>query len=966
MGSHSFFAAEHGSATNQQPIKASRVTCFALGCALLLALAGVPAATQAATVTVTGTGDTIAVDGLVTLREAITSANNNANVNADVVAVGAYGTDTINFAIAGAGVHTISPTSALPTVTDTVAINGYSQPGSSANTLAVGDNAVLRIEIDGTNAPGGAFIVNSAGNTFTGLVINRFFNASFNPGYAFRLIGAGNTVQGCHLGTNPAGDTDLHNTGGVSVEAGGNNLIGGPSAAARNLILGSSGNNAIEISGGNGNTIQGNYIGTNAAGSAILGVPGIDILTANNTIGGTVAGARNVTFSNGGLGINLRESNASGNTIQGNFIGIKATGNATLGGNTGGINLLRAPNNLIGGTAAGAGNVISGNAGQGITASATDGLIVQGNLIGTNAAGTAAVPNNGGIAFDGSNNTIGGTTPGARNIISGSNPGYGIRFSLDSTTAGNFIQGNYIGTDITGTVALGNVAGGMQIFAFQEPTGVNTIGGTTAASRNIISANGDNGILLQSSNILIQGNYIGTAVNGTANLGNGASGIFVQNSNDTIGGTVAGAGNVIAFNGQKNAGLSNNAGVYLINSATGDAILGNFIFANAGLGIDLPSATENSLGVTPNDLGDADTGANNLQNFPVLQTVSNSGGMTTITGRLNSAASTTYRIEFFANDAIDASSYGEGQTFLGFQNVPTNAGGNANFTVMVPQIAVGQRVTSTATDPNGNTSEFSGAIGQLLNVSTRMEVLTGNSVLIGGFIIGGSGNKVVLLRALGPTLTQFGVSGVLADPTLELHDGAGALITSNDNWKDTQQSAITATGLAPPNDLEPAILHTFAPGNYTGIVRGKNNTTGVGLIEAYDVDQSPAITLTNISTRGFVDTGQNVMIGGFISGNGIVRVIVRALGPTLTQFGVPNVLADPTLDVRDAQGNSLGTNDNWHDTQQAEIQASGFAPPNTNESAIIIVRPAGNTTAIVSGKNNTTGNALIECYILPP
>ena len=245
--------------------------------------------------------------------------------------------DTITFNIPGAGVHTIIPLTPLPTITDPVVIDGYTQPGSSANTLAVGDNAVLRIEINGTNAPGGAFIVNSAGNTFKGLVINRFFNASFNPGYAFRLIGAGNTIQGCYLGTNPAGDTDLHNTGGVSVEAGGNNLIGGPSAAARNLILGSSGNNAVEISGGNGNTIQGNYVGTNAAGSAMLGVPGIDILTANNTIGGTVAGARNVTFSNGGLGISLRESNASGNTIQGNFIGIKATGNATLGGNTGGI-----------------------------------------------------------------------------------------------------------------------------------------------------------------------------------------------------------------------------------------------------------------------------------------------------------------------------------------------------------------------------------------------------------------------------------------------------------------------------------------------------------------------------------------------------------------------------------------------------------------------------------------------------
>jgi len=159
---------------------------------------------------------------------------------------------------------------------------------------------------------------------------------------------------------------------------------------------------------------------------------------------------------------------------------------------------------------------------------------------------------------------------------------------------------------------------------------------------------------------------------------------------------------------------------------------------------------------------------------------------------------------------------------------------------------------------------------------------------------------------------------------------------------------------------------SLAPGNYTAIVRGKNNTTGVSLVEVYDIDMASATTLTNISTRGFVETNQNVMIGGFISGNGQVKVIVRALGPTLTQFGVPNVLADPTLDVRDAQGNSLATNDNWADTQQAEIQASGFAPPNASESAIIIVRPAGNTTAIVSGKNNTTGNALVECYILPP
>jgi len=256
--------------------------------------------------------------------------------------------------------------------------------------------------------------------------------------------------------------------------------------------------------------------------------------------------------------------------------------------------------------------------------------------------------------------------------------------------------------------------------------------------------------------------------------------------------------------------------------------------------------------------------------------------------------------------------------------------------------------------------------GNLLNISTRLGVGTGNNVLIGGFIITGSSNKQVLLRALGPTLSQFGVTGVLADPTLELHNSAGALLTSNDNWKDTQQSAIMATGKAPPNNLESAILSTLAPGNYTAIVRGKNNTTGVALVEAYDIDMATATTLTNISTRGFVETGQNVMIGGFISGNGAVNVIVRALGPTLTQFGVPNVLADPTLELHDANGATIASNDNWADTQQAAIQASGFAPPNAKESAIVITRPAGNTTAIVRGKNNTTGNALVEVYILPP
>src|SRR4051812_20967737 len=295
----------------------------------------------AAILTVTTNADDLTPnDGSVSLREAITAANANNDLgDPDITAhtTGTFGAgDTIQFSIPGSGVHTISLTSALPPINDTVTIDGYTQLGASANTSAVGDNAVLLIELNGASISGPAFIVNSANNTFEGLVINRFaVNASFNPAYAFRLLAAGNTIQGNFLGTNPAGDTASPNGAGISVEAGGANLIGGPSAAARNLILGGNYSSAVDITAGDGNTIQGNYIGTNAAGSAMLGRPGIEIFTKNNLIGGTTAAARNVMFSNGGFLLELRESNATGNTIQGNYIGINATGTATLGGNFG-------------------------------------------------------------------------------------------------------------------------------------------------------------------------------------------------------------------------------------------------------------------------------------------------------------------------------------------------------------------------------------------------------------------------------------------------------------------------------------------------------------------------------------------------------------------------------------------------------------------------------------------------------
>ena len=256
---------------------------------------------------------------------------------------------------------------------------------------------------------------------------------------------------------------------------------------------------------------------------------------------------------------------------------------------------------------------------------------------------------------------------------------------------------------------------------------------------------------------------------------------------------------------------------------------------------------------------------------------------------------------------------------------------------------------------------------QLLNISARLKVLTGDNVLIGGFIITGSDNKQVLLRALGSTLGQFGVSGVLADPTLELYDGTGAVIASNDNWTTAaNKQAIIDSGLAPPNALEPAILRSLPPGSYTVVVRDKNAGTGVALVEAYDLSPGANASLSNSSARGFVDTNDGVMIGGFITGEGNCRVIVRALGPTLAQFGVPNVLADPMLELYDPNGTLIASNDNEPSPLHfSEIRASGFAPPNLAEPAIIITKQAGNVTAIVRGKNNTTGNALLEVYTLP-
>ena len=225
-------------------------------------------------------------------------------------------------------------------------------------------------------------------------------------------------------------------------------------------------------------------------------------------------------------------------------------------------------------------------------------------------------------------------------------------------------------------------------------------------------------------------------------------------------------------------------------------------------------------------------------------------------------------------------------------------------------------------------------------------------------------SKNIILRALGPTLTQFGVIGALGNPVLELHDATGALIRANDNWAtDPNAQSVINNHEAPPNSLESAMFVPLAPGSYTAVVRGAGGGTGVGLVEAYDVDGAAATQLSNISTRGFVQSGTGVMIAGLIvGGTGSKTMVIRGLGPTLAQFGVTNVLADPTLDVRDANGVRVMANDNWKNTQQSDLEASGLAPPNDLEAAVLVTLTPGKYTAVVSGVGNATGNALVEAY----
>ena len=562
---------------------------------------------------VVGDGLCLTAVGGCTLRAAIQEANVTAAL------------DQIQFAILGTGVQTINVTSQTPFVSKPVTIDGYTQPGASANTKAVGNDAVILIELKGAAGTGVGLDVVAGGSTVRGLAINSF------PGAGIQLSTNGaNVIEGNFVGTDATGTLDLGNGNYGIFAIDEANTIGGPDPADRNVISGNGGGTGSHIAtgpGSGGTTIQNNYIGTNEEGTAAIDISGCSC-----------------------AGINL------------------------FGGASGGLHSI-------------AGNVVSGNS-VGIQV-ATSQNFVSDNLVGTNASGTAAVGNTvHGVVLGGVSNQFAG------NVVSGNNSGLLI------TGSSNVVRSNLIGTDAAGSADLGNAATGVIIFSGAS----NTIGGTGTGDGNVISGNTFAGIDVQGDGAygnLIQGNFIGTDATGTQNLGNDLDGVLLRpgttvvggSTTNTVGGSVTGARNVIAFNGRD--------GVFITGSPTGNLIRGNSIHSNGTLGIDLGVD-----GVTPNDPGDGDAGANQLQNFPVLTSATTLGGNVTITGTLNSLASESYTLEFFANAACDSSLHGEAQTPLGTGAVATDTSGNATFSFSFANGSGGNRFTATATNQGANTSEL--------------------------------------------------------------------------------------------------------------------------------------------------------------------------------------------------------------------------------------------------------------------
>lgn len=840
-------------------------------------------------------------DGFISLREAILAANNTSNgANAD----------RILFTIPGSGPHTINVLSALPLITDQVVIDGCSEP-DFAGTPIVELNGISAGAADGLVLSGAG----SSGSLIRGLAINRF-------GLSGIAIAAShnNTIQGNYLGTDVTGTVDRGNTfHGVAVSNGSSgNLIGGSLANQGNLIAGND-LNGINLSNSSttGNIVAGNIIGLNAAGTSDLGNSFIGVAItqgANANIIGTSGTGRNIISGNDQYGIRIVETGSDNNVIQNNIIGMNGAGTASIANSADGIRIESVgvlSGTVIGGTTAGLGNVISGNGANGIQIrNGVTNTTIAGNIIGLNAAGTAPHANIGvGIyVLDSDNNVIGGTVAAARNVIA-AHPDTGIRIFGDGSD-NNLVIGNYIGTDVTGTVAFANAEG----ITIGSSADNNIIGGLTVAERNIISGN-TIGVYIRHAGTtgnIVRGNTIGADVNG-ADLGNTLEGVLIDGtaSNNMIGGTAAGAGNLIFGNGT--------IGVNIRGAGTLDnSVLGNSIYDNDGIGIDL-----DHNGVTANDLGDSDTGANNLQNHPVIESAWTVAANTTIAGWLRSNASTNYRIEFFSSMTGDGSGYGEGQVWLGFVNVTTDASGYASFSPSFTGSAAGtgHAISATATidlggGNYGDTSEFA---RNVLNNSMASLTASQDTYISSGtptWNFGGSPDLVIDKSGGGigsqRALLQFDLGMLPAGATilsasLQLHAIANGgpfdlnIYQVNQSW--LEGSGNGTPGAASWTERQTAANWTASGGDFNPAIVATLNTAATGQ-HVWNLT-----SLVQSWYTGFT-TNNGIIIGSPDLGTGSVTYDSRegAIAPQLVisySYAPQILVVDTTSDVSDGDTSSI-------------------------------------------------------------
>lgn len=538
------------------------------------------------------------------------------------------------------------------------------------------------------------------------------------------------------------------------------------------------------------------------------------------------------------------------------------------------------------------------------------------------------------------------TTPGGLNIM---NPltitGPGSRLlTISGNHAARIFFGGFTQLEIDGVTLADGVAGGGAMFTFGDLTLVNCVvsGNTANDGSSGGGVHGENG-----STITLTGCTF------TDNVAEGNGGAVFSSeltaTNCTFVNNMASSGGAITTAGGAPATLLHCTITGNHATETGpNAGGGIFNGINMGVGNTLIAGNTSGGGDAPDVVGSFNSLGYNL--IGIL-----TPGNTGFTNGVNhDLVGTPIPIDPRVDPAGLLNNGGSTDTIALLADSPAvNAGDPANLP------ARDQRDYDRSGSPDIGAFELGGTLPRTLaNISTRLGVETGDNALIGGFIVSGTKSKRVLLRAIGPSLP---LAGALADPTLELHDGSGAIIATNDNWEtNANEQEIIDTTIPPGNPLESALLLTLPPGLYTGIVRGFGDGTGVGLVEAYDLDRTIDAKLVNISTRGLVQTDDAVMIGGFIVlGSETEDVLLRAIGPSLPVMGK---LADPLLELHDADGTIVASNDNWRDTQEAEIAATGIPPTDDAESAIVMTLGPAAYTAIVRGVGNTTGVALVEVY----